>query len=68
MMNPFSVLPILEELLDAFENDKIYKLVHLPVQSASDDVLKRMNRFHSIEEADHIIKCFRTVLMILPVH
>ena len=59
MMNPFSVLPILEELLDAFEKDKIYKLVHLPIQSASNDVLKRMNRFQSIEEADLIINSFR---------
>lgn len=59
MMNPFSVLPVLDELLDAFEHDKIYKLIHLPIQSASNDVLKRMNRFHSIEEANHIINCFR---------
>ncbi|WP_370573697.1 tRNA (N(6)-L-threonylcarbamoyladenosine(37)-C(2))-methylthiotransferase [Methanomethylovorans sp.] len=59
MMNPFSVLPILEELLDAFEHNKIYKLVHLPIQSASNDVLKRMNRFHSIEEANRMINSFR---------
>ena len=59
MMNPSSVLPILEELLDAFEKDKIYKLVHLPIQSASNDVLKRMNRSHSIEKADLIINSFR---------
>jgi len=59
MMNPFSVLPILDELLNAFDHDKIYKLAHLPIQSASNDVLKRMNRFHSIEEANHIINCFR---------
>ncbi len=59
MMNPFSALPILEELLDAFENSKIYKLVHLPVQSASNDVLKKMNRFHSIEEANLVINSFR---------
>ncbi|MBC7086401.1 MAG: tRNA (N(6)-L-threonylcarbamoyladenosine(37)-C(2))-methylthiotransferase [Methanomethylovorans sp.] len=59
MMNPFSVLPIIEELLDVYENDKIYKLIHLPVQSASNDVLERMNRLHSIEEANQIIKSFR---------
>ncbi len=59
MMNPFSVVPILEDLLHVFENDKIYKLIHLPIQSASNDVLKKMNRFHSIEEADHIINSFR---------
>jgi MiaB-like tRNA modifying enzyme len=60
MMNPFSVLPILYELLDAFDNEKVYKLLHLPVQSASDSVLRNMNRYHSIEEANHVIRQFRS--------
>ncbi|TGC08429.1 tRNA (N(6)-L-threonylcarbamoyladenosine(37)-C(2))-methylthiotransferase [Methanolobus halotolerans] len=59
MMNPFSVLPVLDDLLDAFENEKVYKLLHLPVQSASDSVLERMNRYHSIEEANNVIRRFR---------
>lgn len=59
MMNPFSVLPILYDLIDAFDNEKVYKLLHLPVQSASDSVLRRMNRQHSIEEANHVIRQFR---------
>lgn len=59
MMNPFSVIPILDDLLDAFENEKVYKLLHLPIQSASDSVLERMNRYHSIEEANNVIRSFR---------
>lgn len=60
MMNPFSVLPILYDLLDAFGSEKVYKLLHLPVQSASDSVLRNMNRYHSIEEANHVIRQFRS--------
>ncbi len=60
MMNPFSVMPILDDLVEAFDNDKIYKFVHLPIQSASDDVLKCMNRFHSIKDVDDIITRFRS--------
>ena len=41
MMNPFSVLPILDDLVDAFDSDKIFKLLHLPIQSASHSVLKK---------------------------
>ena len=59
MMNPFSVVPILDDLLDAFDNEKIYKLLHLPIQSASDDVLKKMNRYHSISEANNVIDSFK---------
>ena len=59
MMNPFSMLPILDNLIKAFENDKVYKLLHLPIQSASEDVVKRMNRFYSMSDVDDIISSFR---------
>ncbi len=60
MMNPFSVLPILDDLLDAFKDEKIYKFLHLPIQSASDSVLEGMNRSHTISEANSIINDFRS--------
>ncbi|MBP2030916.1 MiaB-like tRNA modifying enzyme [Methanohalophilus levihalophilus] len=59
MMNPFSAYPILDEMIEGFSNPKIYKLLHLPIQSASDKVLQRMNRHHTIEEANVIIRRFR---------
>ncbi|WP_340820497.1 tRNA (N(6)-L-threonylcarbamoyladenosine(37)-C(2))-methylthiotransferase [Methanolobus sp. WCC4] len=59
MMNPFSVMPILDDLLDAFEDGKIYRFLHLPIQTASDNVLENMNRYHSISEANTIVERFR---------
>lgn len=59
MMNPFSVLPILDDLVEAFDSDKIFKLLHLPIQSASHSVLKRMNRLHKMDSVDTIISTFR---------
>jgi MiaB-like tRNA modifying enzyme len=58
MMNPFSVLPILDDLIDAFDSDKIFKLLHLPIQSASHSVLKIMNRLHKMDAVDTIIQKF----------
>ncbi|MGP8320114.1 MAG: tRNA (N(6)-L-threonylcarbamoyladenosine(37)-C(2))-methylthiotransferase [Methanosarcinaceae archaeon] len=58
MMNPFSMISILDDLVEAFSNEKIYKLLHLPIQSASDDVLKCMNRFYYIKDVDNIITRF----------
>ena len=52
MMNPFSVLPILDDLVEAFDSDKIFKLLHLPIQSASYPVLKKMNRLHKMDSLD----------------
>ncbi len=60
MMNPFSVLPILDDLVDAFDSDKIFKLLHLPIQSASHSVLKKMNRLHKMDSVDIIITKFRS--------
>lgn len=59
MMNPFSVLPIQDDLVDAFDSDKIFKLLHLPIQSASHSVLKKMNRMHKMDAVDEIITKFR---------
>lgn len=60
MMNPFSVLPILDDLVDAFDSDKVFKLLHLPIQSASHPVLKKMNRLHKMDTVDTIIAKFRS--------
>ncbi|MFP4655027.1 MAG: tRNA (N(6)-L-threonylcarbamoyladenosine(37)-C(2))-methylthiotransferase, partial [Methanohalobium sp.] len=59
MMNPFSVYPILDDLLKVYENDKIYKFLHLPIQSASEKVLGYMNRNYTMSEVDEIITKFR---------
>lgn len=59
MANPKNVLPILNGLIDAYNSEKIYKFLHLPVQSGSDAVLEKMKRGYKIEEAEKIISCFR---------
>ena len=59
MMNPFSILPILPALVDAFDHPKVYKFLHLPIQSASEDVLKRMDRQYTMADAGKIISAFK---------
>ncbi|MCK5299749.1 MAG: radical SAM protein, partial [Candidatus Aenigmarchaeota archaeon] len=59
MMNPKSILPILDDLVVAFKNEKIFKFLHMPVQSGSDKVLKDMNRGYSISEVKKILSKFR---------
>lgn len=50
MMNPNSLMPIIDSLLDIMEDPRIYRFLHVPVQSGSDDVLRRMNRLYTAEE------------------
>jgi tRNA A37 methylthiotransferase MiaB len=59
MMNPATIRENLEQIVDAFQNEKIFKFVHIPVQSGSDRVLKSMNRGYTTEEFEEIITAFK---------
>ena len=50
MGNPRHVLSYQEALLDCFTDDRIYKFIHIPVQSGSENVLKAMNRRHTARD------------------
>ncbi len=59
MMTPNLVLDIQSELIEAFKNEKVFKFLHLPVQSGNDEVLRRMHRFYSAKEFKSIVDAFR---------
>jgi threonylcarbamoyladenosine tRNA methylthiotransferase CDKAL1 len=62
MMNPNSAKPIQNELAEAFRSPKVYKFLHMPVQSGSDEVLKRMCRGYLSEDYIEIVRLFREKL------
>ena len=59
MMNPDTALPILDEIIDKMRDDRIYKFLHLPLQSGSNRILKKMNRNYTVKEWMTIVDCFR---------
>ena len=59
MMNVSSILNILEELVQTFAHPKVYKFLHLPVQSGSDRILAVMERGHTISDFKRVVKAFR---------
>lgn len=62
MMNPNHVLPILDELVEVFKQEKIFKFIHIPVQAGNDEVLKNMNRKYKVEDFRKIVKRFREAI------
>jgi tRNA A37 methylthiotransferase MiaB len=60
MMTPNLIMPLLDELIEIFESEKIFKFLHLPVQSGDDEVLKKMCRSYTIAEFKEIVNKFRS--------
>ena len=59
MMTPNLVTEMQTRLITAFENPKIFKFLHLPVQSGDDTVLQHMRRFYTAAEFKGIVDTFR---------
>lgn len=59
MMNPKHVVNYLDDLIDAYRNNKIIKVLHIPLQSGSNKILKDMNRNYTAGDFRTIVKKFR---------
>lgn len=59
MMNPMYMPRIRDSLQKSFENDKVFKFLHVPVQSGSNKVLNEMKRGHTVNTFRDIANRFR---------
>ncbi len=59
MMNPWHAKQILERLIQIYKHNKIMKFIHIPLQSGSDILLKKMKRTHTVTDFEYIVKRFR---------
>ena len=59
MMTPNLAKNILEDLIQAFQSEKILKFIHLPVQSGDDKILKLMRRTYSVDDFKNVVNAFR---------
>jgi MiaB/RimO family radical SAM methylthiotransferase len=60
MINITSICNIVEDLSLVFKHPKVYKFLHLPVQSGSDRVLERMGRGYTVSDFKSIVARFRS--------
>ena len=59
MMNPRHVLPMLDELLKIYQDDRLYKFVHIPVEAGNNEILGKMNRKYSVHDFKYMAEQFR---------
>ncbi len=63
MASPNTIYPVLDRLLDVMkECNKIYKFLHIPVQSGSDRILELMKRGHKADLFKEEVKIIRRKL------
>jgi threonylcarbamoyladenosine tRNA methylthiotransferase CDKAL1 len=60
MINPSTLDGIVDALIDSFKKPKVYKFLHLPVQSGSDRILHLMGRNYSISYFKSVVAKFRS--------
>ncbi|MDD5941713.1 tRNA (N(6)-L-threonylcarbamoyladenosine(37)-C(2))-methylthiotransferase [Fibrobacter sp.] len=61
MGNPRHMLRYADSLLKCFDDERVYKFIHLPVQSGSEDILKAMNRKHSAQDYIDLAEAFNRI-------
>lgn len=59
MMNPDHLINFLDKLISVYKNDRIYKFLHIPMQSGDNKILKDMKRDYTVEDFKKIVKKFR---------
>jgi MiaB-like tRNA modifying enzyme len=59
MMNPSSLAKIIGPLLESYRDPKVYKFLHLPLQSGSDDILGPMGRGYKVKDYIKALGDFR---------
>ena len=55
MLNPNHVYEYLNELIEVYKSNKIFKFLHIPVQSGNNQILKKMKRKYTVEQYEEII-------------
>jgi len=60
MMNPDTLMPILDAVLDACRSEQIFSFFHIPVQSGSDSVLGQMGRRYCRDDVIAIVREIRS--------
>jgi len=62
MMNPKTLYPVAREVAAAFEHEKIFSFIHIPVQAGTDHLLAAMDRGYTVSIFLEIIDIFKKAI------
>tara|TARA_Y100000310_G_scaffold241784_1_gene245847 strand:- start:10966 stop:12276 length:1311 start_codon:yes stop_codon:yes gene_type:complete len=59
MINPRHVMAMSDELIKIYQDDRMFKFLHIPVEAGNNEVLGKMKRKYNVHEFKEIIEKFR---------
>lgn len=62
MMNPGNLLKVLPGMIEAYKNEKVFKFLHIPVQSGNNEIISSMKRRYTVEDFRKIVNEFRAAI------
>jgi len=68
MLNPDTLEPILDSLVEALLVPRVYRFVHLPVQAGSDRILGLMRRRYTVADFEGLVARLREAVPDLTLH
>jgi len=63
MMNPEHIIDMIDDLIDAYQHPKVFKFIHIPLQSGSNKILKKMKRKYTVEQYKEIVNKIRPLTL-----
>ncbi len=59
MANPTYIIKCLPELADAMKHERVFKFLHIPVQSGNDEILEKMKRRYTVGQYKEIVQTLK---------
>jgi len=56
MMNPNNLIPVIDDIIKVLNNEKVFKFIHIPIQSGSNEILAAMRRKYTVREFKDAVK------------
>ena len=59
MINPRHVMGMIDELIQIYQEDKVFKFLHVPIESGNNEILGKMRRKYNVHEFKEMVNKFR---------
>ena len=59
MINPRHVMSMIDDLIKIYQDDRMFKFLHIPIESGNNEILGKMKRKYSVHDFKEMVDRFR---------